>query len=343
MSGPAVQCTTGTPALRAARRSSRMLANRPTSSAAWLSAGRALRSPTTPRWTSIVSTAVWAGANISSKSTGTRPSLVVIWLSWPLARLSAPDGRYRLPGTRPLRRHGAVRPAPCASPTQETRRTLTSRASARAPAADAHVARAGSLHHVAAAVAVRRVALLGPGERCGAGRGGCGRHAGRGRAALPRAAAGGGGGVDDPHRGRRALLHAGQGRLGPLGRRQHPQLGPLLEAEVVEREAAEDVVDQARGDPQVGVVGDPRRLEAHVRVLPDVGGERHAVLEPEADRDREGIHDARQGGALLGDLDEHLARPAVLVLPDGHVPLAVRHTEGEGVRPPAPRQPLADG
>ena len=41
--------------------------------------------------------------------------------------------------------------------------------------------------------------------------------------------------------------------------------------EVVEREATEDVVDEARGEPQVGVVSDPRRLEAHVRVLADKG------------------------------------------------------------------------
>ena len=66
--------------------------------------------------------------------------------------------------------------------------------------------------------------------------------------------------------------------------------------------------------------------------LRDEGRERHAVLETEADRDREGVHDPGQGRALLGDLDEHLTGAAVLVLADGDVALAVRHPEREGVR-----------
>ncbi len=122
-----------------------------------------------------------------------------------------------------------------------------------------------------------------------------------------------------------------------------PSSSALLVGEVVERQPTEDVVDQAGGDPQLGVVGDAGRLELHVGVLADVGGQRHAVLEAEADRDGEGVHDAGEGRALLGDLDEHLARPAVLVLADRHVALAVGHPEGEGPRPAAAGQPLADG
>ena len=76
--------------------------------------------------------------------------------------------------------------------------------------------------------------------------------------------------------------------------------------------------------------------------LRDVGGQRHAVLEPEADRDGEGVHDPGQGRALLGDLHEDLARPAVLVLADRHVALAVGHPEREGARAAPARQALAD-
>ena len=66
------------------------------------------------------------------------------------------------------------------------------------------------------------------------------------------------------------------------------------------------------------------------------------MLEAEADRDGEGVHDAGQGRTLLGHLHEHLARPAVLVLADGHVALAVGHPERERARRPPAGQPLPD-
>ncbi len=118
---------------------------------------------------------------------------------------------------------------------------------------------------------------------------------------------------------------------------------PLLHREVVDGQPPEDVVDQAGGDAEIGIVGDARRLEAHVGVLADIGGQRDPVLQPQAHRDREGVHDAGQGRPLLGHLHEHLAGTAVLVLADGHVPLAVGHPEGERRRLAPPGQPLTHG
>src|SRR3712207_7487875 len=48
-------------------------------------------------------------------------------------------------------------------------------------------------------------------------------------------------------------------------------------------------------------------FRSHVGELRDVGLERHSVLQPDRDRDREGVHDAGEGRALLRHLDEHLA------------------------------------
>ena len=57
----------------------------------------------------------------------------------------------------------------------------------------------------------------------------------------------------------------GQGRLRALARGEDVQLGALLERQVVDRQAAEDVVEDRRGDAQVRVVGHAGRLEARVR------------------------------------------------------------------------------
>ena len=99
--------------------------------------------------------------------------------------------------------------------------------------------------------------------------------------------------------------------------------------EVRDREPAEDVVDEARREPDVGIVGHARGLEAHVREHLDERLERHAVLQAVAHRDRERVHDAGEGRALLGDLEEHLAGTAVVVLADRHVAVAVGDPERE--------------
>src|SRR5579875_3347449 len=209
----------------------------------------------------------------------------------------------------------------------------TSAAPARRPAARAGVAGSRPLHDVAAGVAEGRVSaldarLLSRPSRTWRRRGQSGVTAEP--EALPLLG-------DRP--AALEVVQPRQRRLGPLTGREDAKLEALVVGEVVDGEAPEDVVDQARGETEIRVVGDAGRLEAHVRVLPHEGRERHAVLETEAHRDREGIHDARQRRALLGDLHEDLAGPAVLVLADGDVALAVGDAEGERVRPPATREP----
>ena len=76
----------------------------------------------------------------------------------------------------------------------------------------------------------------------------------------------------------------------------------------------------------------PAGSKRMLRVLAHVRRQRHTVLETQADRDREGVHDPGQRRALLRHLDEDLARTPVLVLADGDVSLAVGHSEGEGAR-----------
>ena len=189
------------------------------------------------------------------------------------------------------------------------------------PAAPAHVAGPGALHGVAAVVAERRVALFGPGQRLR--RAGCRSRTRRPARRLAQPV------VDQADRRRRHLLDARQRRLGPLLGGEDAELGPLLDREEVERQAAEDVVEEAGHQAQVRVVGQAGRLELHVGVLAHERGQRDLVLEPEADGDGEGVHDPGQGRALLGDLDEHLARTPVFVLAHGHVALAVGYPERE--------------
>jgi len=66
-------------------------------------------------------------------------------------------------------------------------------------------------------------------------------------------------------------------------------------------------------------------------------------LESEADRYGEGVHDSREGGALLCHPHEDLAGATVVVLTDGDVTLAVGHPELEGERPALLGHPLPDG
>ena len=59
------------------------------------------------------------------------------------------------------------------------------------------------------------------------------------------------------------LLDAGQRRLQPLADGEDAQLGALLDGQVLEGQAAEQVVDDRRGEAEVGIVGHAGRLEAH--------------------------------------------------------------------------------
>ncbi len=67
----AVQWTTGTPSARAARSTRAVFGTTPTRAAASASWGKEVRSPTTPRWISMVSTADLEGAATVARSTGT--------------------------------------------------------------------------------------------------------------------------------------------------------------------------------------------------------------------------------------------------------------------------------
>src|SRR5579875_141673 len=211
---------------------------------------------------------------------------------------------------------------------------LTSRATARAPTARAHIARSRADHGIAAVVAVGSISHLGTHSR----------HLRRYRTALlrvprsPDRAI-----VNQTGRGSRRLLDPRKRRLGTLCRREHAEIETFLVGKVLKRQLSEDVVHQTRRQTEVRVVSEARRLKLHVRVLANVGRKWNAVLEPEADRDGEGVHDARERGTLLGDLDEDLTRAAVFVLANRDVALAVGHTEGKGLRQPAPRETLPDG
>jgi hypothetical protein len=62
-------------------------------------------------------------------------------------------------------------------------------------------------------------------------------------------------------------------------------------------------------------------LEAREHEGVDELVERHAVLQAERDRDREAVHQAAEGGALLVHVEEDLAERAVFVLAGAQVDL----------------------
>ena len=84
---------------------------------------------------------------------------------------------------------------------------------------------------------------------------------------------------------RRRLLDAGQRRRSRSPTVQIPSAS-RFDRHVLDRQPAEDVVDEARREPDVGVVGHAHGLEAHVREHVDKGPQRHAVLQPVARRSR---------------------------------------------------------
>ena len=117
-----------------------------------------------------------------------------------------------------------------------------------------------------------------------------------------------------------------------------PELGALVVGQVVERQAAEQVVDDRRGEAQVRVVGHPGRLEAHVGERLDERPQRHAVLQAVADALGQRVHDPGERRTLLGDGEEHLAGLAVVVLADRREALAVGDAELERAATAAARQ-----
>src|SRR5664280_175169 len=115
-----------------------------------------------------------------------------------------------------------------------------------------------------------------------------------------------------------------------------------LEVQIVQRQATEDIVHDRLRHPDVRVVSEAGRLEAQVGELLDEGLQRHAVLQADRDSDRECVHDATEGRALLAELQEELTQTVVGVGAGGQVALGTTHRERDGLAWTAPGQTLAD-
>ena len=90
-----------------------------------------------------------------------------------------------------------------------------------------------------------------------------------------------------------------------------PRAGLVVGRQEARAEPAEDVVHDRLGDRDLRVAGEAGRLEADVRELVDQVPQRHAVLERDRDHRGERVHEAANGRAFLGHLQEDLAGLAV--------------------------------
>ncbi len=106
---------------------------------------------------------------------------------------------------------------------------------------------------------------------------------------------------------------------------------------------AEDVIHEALGVADLLVAGPAGGLEAGVGEFLAEDLERHAVLQGERDGGGEGVHQAGDGGAFLGHLDEDFARLAVGVEADGDVALVAGDGEFVGDGGALVGQAMADG
>ena len=106
----------------------------------------------------------------------------------------------------------------------------------------------------------------------------------------------------------------------------------LVAGEEADLDPAEDVIHDGLGVADLGVAGPAGGFEAGVGELLAEHTQRHAVLEGEGDRGREGVHEAGDGGAFLGHADEDLAGLAVGVEADGDVAFVAGEAElvGDG-------------
>src|SRR5713101_4454287 len=101
----------------------------------------------------------------------------------------------------------------------------------------------------------------------------------------------------------------------------------LLSAEEAELEPAEDVVHDRLGEADVGIVRPAARLKARVRKFLAEQFERDTVLERNRDRQREAVHQTRDGRAFLRHLDEEFTRAALGIEADSDVALVVADLE----------------
>ncbi len=95
-------------------------------------------------------------------------------------------------------------------------------------------------------------------------------------------------------------------------------------------EFAGDIIDDRLSEWDVRVLGHALGFEANVAELFDQGLERHAVLEAEGDEGAHAVHEAVDGGAGLGHLNEHFAGLTVVEFANGNI--AFRPADAEFVR-----------
>ena len=95
----------------------------------------------------------------------------------------------------------------------------------------------------------------------------------------------------------------------------------------LDAQPAENVVDDALGNTDIGIFSMPLRFKTHVRELADVIFQRDAILETHRNRGAEGIHQAANRAPFLGHRNEELAGPAIFVESDRDVPFVPRNRE----------------
>ena len=124
-------------------------------------------------------------------------------------------------------------------------------------------------------------------------------------------------------------LHRHASRGGETG--EEVELGPREEAHL---DPAEDVIHDGLGEADLRVAGPAGGLEAGVGELLAQHAQRHAMLQRDADGGGEAVHQAGDGGALLGHADKDLSGVSVGIEADRDVAFVA--CDGELVRDRGP-------
>ena len=106
------------------------------------------------------------------------------------------------------------------------------------------------------------------------------------------------------------------------GRSGWPAVGRsrfLVALDELAAQPAEDVIGDAGGVADVGVLGETARLEALVSEFLDQTFERHAVLQGDGGQRADRVHQAADGAAFLGHVNEELAGLAIFEEADGDI------------------------
>src|SRR5216684_2391323 len=88
-----------------------------------------------------------------------------------------------------------------------------------------------------------------------------------------------------------------------------------------------DVIQHRRNKSNIRICGDTRWFEPCVQQLVHEYLQRHAILQAQRNGQRQTVHHAGKRRAFLGHLHEDLARPAVLIHPNGDVAFVPPHAE----------------